>query len=97
MEVIKANCEFDQIVHLNVRDDADRSRQRLLCLLPCQGHLSIFVAAPQFPNKLFVVGDLLLESLRSASLLLALPLLLELVDQLVHFHLMAMISITFEN
>ena len=97
MEVIKANCEFDQIVHLNVRDDADRSRQRLLCLLPCQGHLNILVPASQFPNQLFIVGNLLLESLGSPSLLLALSLLLELVDQLVHFHLVAMISITFEN
>ena len=60
MEVVKAKCTSYEIFHLDVRDNADWSRQRLLCLLPCQGHLSILVAAPQFPHQPLVVGHLLL-------------------------------------
>ena len=95
--LLKQKAYLAKYFYLDVRDNADRSGQRLLCLLPCQGHLSILVAAPQFPHKPLVVGDLLFQSLRCSSLLLALALLLKLLDQLVHFHLTALLFITFKN
>ena len=49
------------------------------------------VATPQLLDKPLVVRQLSLQRLGGAALLLALTLLLQLLDQLIHFHLQALV------
>ena len=81
-----------------MRDHTNRPGQGLLGLPPANhGDVRIVVATPQLLDKPLVVRHLPLQRLGGAALLLALTLLLQLLDQLIHFHLEAVGYVWFED